>query len=123
MFLRPLAIALVAGLLAAPRGAMQAQDPQSPRASTLTIVAPAAPGGGWDQTARAMQQVLGATGLASSVLVVNAPGAAGTIGLARFASADRGNPNALLVTGLVMVSGIATNHSQSRWPTLLRSRD
>jgi putative tricarboxylic transport membrane protein len=111
MFLRPLAIALVAGLLAAPRGAMQAQDPQSPRASTLTIVAPAAPGGGWDQTARAMQQVLGATGLASSVLVVNAPGAAGTIGLARFASADRGNPNALLVTGLVMVSGIATNHS------------
>jgi putative tricarboxylic transport membrane protein len=81
----------------------------SPR--DLTIVAPAAPGGGWDQTARVMQQVLRGSGLAHAVQVVNAPGAAGTIGLARFVSAERGNPNALLVTGLVMVSGIATNHS------------
>jgi putative tricarboxylic transport membrane protein len=111
MFLRPLVFVLLAALLAAPRGAMQAQQPPSPRAQALMIVAPAAPGGGWDQTARAMQHALGASGLASSVQVVNAPGAAGTIGLARFASADRGNPNALLITGLVMVSGIATNHS------------
>jgi putative tricarboxylic transport membrane protein len=77
----------------------------------LTIVAPAAPGGGWDQTARAMQQVLRETGLARSVQVVNAPGAAGTIGLARFVSAEAGNGNALLVSGLVMLSGIATNRS------------
>ena len=77
----------------------------------LTIVAPAAPGGGWDQTARVMQQVLRETGLARSVQVVNAAGAAGTIGLARFVSAERGNANALLITGLVMVSGIATNRS------------
>jgi putative tricarboxylic transport membrane protein len=77
----------------------------------ITIVAPAAPGGGWDQTARAMQQALRATGLAGSVQVVNAAGAAGTIGLARFVHAERGNPNALLVTGLVMVSGIAANRS------------
>jgi putative tricarboxylic transport membrane protein len=77
----------------------------------LTIVAPAAPGGGWDQTARVMQQVLRATNLARSVQVVNAPGAAGTIGLARFVSAEAGNGSALLVTGLVMVSGIATNRS------------
>jgi putative tricarboxylic transport membrane protein len=93
-------------LFAAPLGAA-AQD--SPR--DLTIVAPAAPGGGWDQTARVMQQVLRATGLARSVQVVNAPGGAGTIGLARFVSSERGNPNALLVTGLVMISGIAVNHS------------
>lgn len=77
----------------------------------LTIVAPAAPGGGWDQTARVMQQVLRATGLAKSVQVVNASGAAGTIGLARFVNSDAGNPNTLLVMGLVMVSGIATNAS------------
>ncbi len=80
-------------------------------APDLTIVAPAAPGGGWDQTARVMQQVLRTSGLAQSVQVVNAPGAAGTIGLARFVSADAGNGSALLVTGLVMVSGIATNNS------------
>lgn len=75
----------------------------------VTIMAPAAPGGGWDQTARVMQQVLRETRLAPQVQVLNAAGAAGTIGLARFVQSERGNPHALLVTGLVMVSGIATN--------------
>jgi putative tricarboxylic transport membrane protein len=46
-----------------------------------------------------------------SVQVENVPGAAGTIGLARFAQSERGNPHALLVTGLVMVSGVITNGS------------
>lgn len=32
----------------------------------LKIMAPAAPGGGWDQTARAMQQALVAEGLAKA---------------------------------------------------------
>ncbi|MDO8677997.1 MAG: tripartite tricarboxylate transporter substrate-binding protein [Acidobacteriota bacterium] len=77
----------------------------------LTIVAPAAPGGGWDQTARAMQRVLAAIEPGASVQVDNVPGAAGTIGLARFVQSERGNPNALLVTGLVMVSGVITSHS------------
>ena len=72
--------------------------------SALTIVAPAAPGGGWDQTARVMQQVLARIEPGSSVQVENVPGAAGTIGLSRFVSAERGNPDALLVTGLVMLS-------------------
>ncbi len=82
------------------------------RASTpLTIVAPAAPGGGWDQTARVMQRVLAEVEPGLSVQVDNVPGAAGTIGLARFVQSERGNPNALLVTGLVMVSGVITNHS------------
>ncbi|MEK7401101.1 MAG: tripartite tricarboxylate transporter substrate-binding protein [Gemmatimonadota bacterium] len=80
-------------------------------ARDLTIVAPAAPGGGWDQTARAMQQVFRATGLAASIQVVNTAGAAGTIGLARFVNSEAGHSNALLVTGLVMVSGIVTNNS------------
>lgn len=77
----------------------------------LTIVAPAAPGGGWDQTARVMQRVISAIEPGASVQVDNVPGAAGTIGLARFVQSERGNPNALLVTGLVMVSGVITNHS------------
>jgi putative tricarboxylic transport membrane protein len=100
---KPLAAAL---LLSLPSAAVGQGPPRD-----LTIVAPAAPGGGWDQTARVMQQVLRSTNLARSVQVVNAPGAAGTIGLARFVSSERGNPNALLVTGLVMLSGIATNRS------------
>jgi putative tricarboxylic transport membrane protein len=77
----------------------------------LTIVAPAAPGGGWDQTARVMQRVLAAIEPGASVQVENVPGAAGTIGLARFVQSERGNPDALLVTGLVMVSGVITNQS------------
>jgi putative tricarboxylic transport membrane protein len=77
----------------------------------LTIVAPAAPGGGWDQTARVMQHVLGILEPGIHTQVENVAGAAGTIGLARFVSAERGNPHALLVTGLVMVSGITMNQS------------
>jgi putative tricarboxylic transport membrane protein len=80
-------------------------------ATTLTLIAPAAPGGGWDQTARVMQRVLTEIEPGISVQVDNVPGAAGTIGLARFIQSERGNPDALLVMGLVMVSGVITNHS------------
>src|SRR5829696_4667725 len=78
---------------------------------TLMITAPAAPGGGWDQTARAMQRVLAQIEPGVSVQVDNVPGAAGTIGLARFIQSERGNPDALMITGLVMVSGVIMNGS------------
>ena len=80
-------------------------------AQSLVITAPAAPGGGWDQTARAMQRALAEIEPGLNVQVENVPGAAGTIGLARFIQSERGNPDALLVTGLVMVSGVITSHS------------
>ena len=80
-------------------------------AGPLMIVAPAAPGGGWDQTARALQQAFVSVDPDTSVQVDNVPGAAGTIGLARFVSGERGNPEALLVMGLVMLSAITTNHA------------
>ena len=85
--------------------------PSMASAQPLTITAPAAPGGGWDQTARAMQRVLAEIEPDASVQVDNIPGAAGTIGLARFAQSERGNPHAVLVTGLVMVSGVVLNRS------------
>lgn len=77
----------------------------------LTILAPAVPGGGWDQTARAMQHAFAVIEPGVSVQVENVPGAAGTIGLARFVNAERGNPGALLITGLVMVSAITANRA------------
>jgi putative tricarboxylic transport membrane protein len=80
-------------------------------AQSLVITAPAAPGGGWDQTARAVQRVLADIEPGLSVQVDNVPGAAGTIGLARFIQSERGNPGALMVTGLVMVSGVILNGS------------
>jgi putative tricarboxylic transport membrane protein len=77
----------------------------------LRIVAPAAPGGGWDQTARVMQVALQQAGLARTVSVENIPGAAGTIGLARFIGAERGNGDAIMVSGLIMLGGIVSNRS------------
>jgi putative tricarboxylic transport membrane protein len=77
----------------------------------LKIVAPAAPGGGWDQTARSMQQALVASGTAKSVQVINVPGAGGTVGLAQFVNSAKGDPNQLLVNGFVMVGAILTNKS------------
>ena len=88
-----------------------AATPARAQERPLTIIAPAAPGGGWDQTARAMQRALLALNSDDIVQVENVPGAAGTIGLARFVTAERGRPEALLVTGLVMVGAIATTQS------------
>jgi len=77
----------------------------------LTIVAPAATAGGWDQTARALEEVLEKGGLVADVEVHNSPGAGGAIGLAQFVNAERGNAHALLVGGLVMVDAIRASHA------------
>ncbi len=78
-------------------------------AADYTIIAPANPGGGWDQTARSLQTVMQQEGISGNVQVQNVPGAGGTIGLAQFASQSAGNPNALIVGGYVMVGAILTN--------------
>lgn len=80
-------------------------------AADYTIMAPAGPGGGWDQTARTMQEAMQAEGISGNVQVTNVPGAGGTIGLAQFATQENGNPNALIVGGYVMVGAILTNMS------------
>ena len=80
-------------------------------AADYTIMAPAAPGGGWDQTARSMQEALQAEGISGNVQVTNVPGAGGTIGLAQFVTQETGNANALIVGGYVMVGAILTNAS------------
>jgi putative tricarboxylic transport membrane protein len=77
----------------------------------LRLIAPAAPGGGWDQTARVMQQALQRENLARLAPVENIPGAAGTIGLARFIGAERGRGDVLMVSGLIMLGGIVTHQS------------
>jgi putative tricarboxylic transport membrane protein len=74
-------------------------------------MAPAAPGGGWDQTARAMQQALQQAGIVRVAPVENVPGAAGTIGLARFLGSERGNGDTVMVSGLIMLGGIVMHHS------------
>src|SRR5687767_5174827 len=77
----------------------------------LLLIAPAAPGGGWDQTARALQETMQSGGVAKTVTVENIPGAGGTVGLAQFVDKHKGNGNVLMVNGLVMVGAILTNAS------------
>jgi putative tricarboxylic transport membrane protein len=76
----------------------------------LRIIAPAKPGGGWDQTARSLAEVMAAGG-AKGVTVENVPGAGGTVGLAQLIDQEKGKPNVLMVNGLVMIGAILTNQS------------
>ena len=79
----------------------------------LKIMAPAGPGGGWDQTARSMQQALISSGLAKSVQVFNVTGAGGSVGLAQLIN-NKGDGKQLMVNGLVMVGALLTNKSAVR---------
>jgi putative tricarboxylic transport membrane protein len=97
-----------AALLAA---AVAMAPPAAAQLEGLEILVPAAPGGGWDQTGRAMQNALQEAGLASGIQVVNVPGAGGTIGLAQFVSGKEGQGNALMTGGLVMLGAILTNQA------------
>ena len=78
---------------------------------TLKMMVPANPGGGWDQTGRALEAAMKANNVVKNVQIENKGGAAGTIGLAQFVNSSKGDGNALLVGGAVMVGGIITNKS------------
>jgi putative tricarboxylic transport membrane protein len=83
--------------------------PLAARASSnLKMMIPANPGGGWDTTGRALGKALQDAGVAGSVSFENKGGAAGAIGLAQFVNASKGDPNALMVMGAVMLGGIIT---------------
>jgi putative tricarboxylic transport membrane protein len=98
----------VGGVTAAHKETFPSAQPALP---ALTIIAPAAPGGGWDQLAREMQRELERQALVRMVQVENVPGAAGTIGLAQFINGRRGDGGALLVNGLVMLGAVLWNQS------------
>jgi putative tricarboxylic transport membrane protein len=72
----------------------------------LKMMIPANPGGGWDQTGRNLAAAMQSAKLVSSVQFDNKGGAAGTIGLAQFVNSAKGDPNAVLIGGMVMVGGI-----------------
>ena len=77
-------------------------------AASLKMMIPANPGGGWDSTGRALGKALQESGAAASVSYDNKGGAAGIIGLAQFVNASKGDANALMVMGAVMLGGIIT---------------
>ena len=77
-------------------------------ASAIKMMLPANPGGGWDTTGRSLGKALQDAGVASSVTYDNKGGAAGAIGLAQFVNGSKGDPNAMMVMGAVMLGGIIT---------------
>ncbi|MDB6001674.1 MAG: C4-dicarboxylate transporter substrate-binding protein, partial [Rhizobacter sp.] len=80
-------------------------------ASGFKMMIPANPGGGYDLSGRAIGKALVDSGGAASVTYDNRGGAAGTIGLAQFTAANKGDATALLSMGSVMLGGILTSKS------------
>ena len=77
----------------------------------LKVMIPANPGGGWDSTGRALVAAMQSAGTVKNVQMDNKGGAAGTIGLAQFINTSKGDPNAIMIGGMVMVGGIIQNKS------------
>lgn len=77
----------------------------------IRMMIPANPGGGWDSTGRALAAAMQSGKLVSGVQFDNKGGAAGTIGLAQFINSAKGDPNQLMIAGMVMVGGIVLNKS------------
>lgn len=77
----------------------------------LKMMIPANPGGGWDQTGRNLAAAMQSAHLVSSVQFDNKGGAAGAIGLAQFVNQAKGDPNALMIGGMVMVGGLYLSKS------------
>jgi len=97
-FLKSLAVLAAVGTL-----------PLAARAgANIKMMIPANPGGGWDTTGRALGKAITDSQAADTVSFENKGGAAGALGLAQFVSGSKGDPNALLVMGAVMLGGIIT---------------
>lgn len=83
--------------------------PMSAWASTnVKMMIPANPGGGWDTTGRALGKALQDSGAADTVTYDNKGGAAGALGLAQFVNGSKGDGNAMMVMGAVMLGGLIT---------------
>ena len=79
---------------------------------TLKMMIPANPGGGWDQTGpRARRRDAVGEGRAVGRSSTTRAAPAGTIGLAQFVNSAKGDPNALMMGGMVMVGGIELQKS------------
>lgn len=79
--------------------------------NSLEVLVPSGPGGGWDQTARSIEYTMRTEGLIEEFRVDHLIGGGGAVGLSHFLTAQAGQANALIVSGLVMVGALAANGS------------
>jgi putative tricarboxylic transport membrane protein len=77
----------------------------------LRLLVPANPGGGWDQTAKSVAATLQSAKLVEQVEFEHKPGKGGVPGLVHFVDRYAGDPNTLMVGGLVMCGAIALNRA------------
>lgn len=96
-----------AALLSTPFAAIA--NPPQRLGTQLRIVIPANPGGGWDQTGRALGAALTSSGTVDKIIYENIGGKGGTIGLAEYTKRYGSDPNSLLIGGMVMVGALALN--------------
>lgn len=82
-----------------------------PLFETINMFIPANPGGGWDSTGRALEMAAKDAALVGSFQFENVGGAGGMVGLPRFVNQRKGQGNALMVGGSVMVGASITNKS------------
>ncbi len=82
-----------------------------PLLDTLHMFVPAAPGGGWDGTARAIERAAKAAGLVGQMPFENVGGAGGMVGLPRFVNQRKGQGQTLMVGGSVMIGAGLANKS------------
>lgn len=99
------------GTLAAAAAAQWPLSASAQAVGNVKMMIPANPGGGWDQTGRALGAAMLSVKAVPSVQFDNKGGAAGTIGLAQFVNASKGDGSAILVGGMVMVGGIVLSKS------------
>jgi putative tricarboxylic transport membrane protein len=82
-----------------------------PLIASINMFVPAAPGGGWDGTARAIERAAKAAGLVGTMQFENVGGAGGMVGLPRYVNQRKGQGNSLMVGGSVMIGAGIANKS------------
>lgn len=90
---------------------MPAWAQNKPLFDTINMFVPAAPGGGWDGTARAIERAAKASGLVGNMAFENVGGAGGMVGLPRFVNQRKGQANSLMIGGSVMIGAGIANKS------------
>lgn len=87
----------------------------SAQGTDLRIIAPSAPGTGWDQVAQALRSALADKG-GLSASVTNVPGGSGIVGLTQFLGTEAETD--LLVTGLTMLDASLLNRASPAFERL-----
>jgi putative tricarboxylic transport membrane protein len=101
-----LSCCLAGGLALTTLGLPLAAPASAQAITNLEVFIPAAPGGGWDATGRAIEAAMREDGIMKEFKFEHAPGAGGMTGLPRFINGEKGNGNVSMVAGTVMVGGV-----------------